>query len=54
MATYMFVTKAGFSPNGTAYDATFDFVVVNATGQKQNRTLTVPVLTLLPIPFIKV
>lgn len=54
VASYSYVSKAGFATNGSANQVTFNYQAVNSTGNKENKTLTVPLLTLLPIPYIKV
>ncbi len=54
VASYSYVSKAGFAANGSANQVTFNYEAVNSTGNKESKTLTVPLLTLLPIPYIKV
>lgn len=55
MATVKFVKDIGFDENGKAVKVDFTFDSVNAsTGERTERTLHVPILTMVPVPFIRV
>lgn len=54
-STTDFVKSVGFYPNGTAITVSFKFFTTNATtGAQTQSTLTIPYLTIVPIPFLKV
>ena len=53
--TWQFVKEVGFDANGRSLNATFQISGLNpTTGLPQPQTLTVPLLTLLPVPYLRV
>jgi hypothetical protein len=55
MSTINFVKSIGFDAEGKAIKMDFTFDAVNAsTGQRTERTLHVPILTMVPVPFLRV
>jgi hypothetical protein len=55
LTTMNFVQNIGFDPNGDVIHVDFVFNRTNAsTGEVQENSLSVPLLTLLPIPFLRV
>jgi hypothetical protein len=55
LSTMNFVQSVGFSPTGEVVHVDFVFNRTNAsTGEVQENSLSVPLLTLLPIPFLRV
>jgi hypothetical protein len=54
-STADFIKSIGLDENNNVINVDFDYEVLNATsGEKYTNTLTVPLLTIVPIPFIKV
>jgi Protein of unknown function (DUF2589) len=54
-STADFIKSVGLDENNNVVNVDFDYEVLNATtGEKYTNTLTVPLLTIIPIPFIKV
>lgn len=55
LSTINFVESVGFDENGTCIYATFDYNVTNSTtGEINENTISVPFLTIVPIPFLRV
>ena len=55
LTTIEFVKAVGFDSNGSAIYADFDYNVTNATtGVVQTNSISVPFLTIVPIPFLRV
>ncbi len=55
MSTINFVNSVGFNANKEAIMVAFKYNVTNATtGLTQTNQLTVPILTIMPIPFLRV
>ena len=53
--TVDFIKAVGFDENGTARTVDFSYTITNATtGERQTNTITVPLLTITPVPFIRV
>jgi hypothetical protein len=49
-----FVREIGFDATGKSQQVNFTFEAVNSTGDRVLRRLSVPLLTIVPIPFITV
>lgn len=55
MTSVEFIQQVGFAENGTAVTVSFAYNAINATtGGLQENTLTVPLITMMPIPYLKV
>lgn len=54
MTTIGYIQNVGFDENGSALMVAFTYNSVNKTGGTQRNTITVPLLTIIPIPFIRV
>lgn len=55
MSTTTFIQAVAFDSNGHALNVQFAYNVTNATtGLTSTNTLSVPLLTLVPIPYLKV
>lgn len=54
IATANFVQQVGFDKNGEVRTATFRYSKPNADGNQEEFSLTVPFISMLPIPFVKV
>ncbi len=54
-STVNFIRQAGFNDRNETINARFSYSSTNATtGEKKDMVLSVPVLTLLPIPYLRV
>jgi hypothetical protein len=54
-STVNFIRQAGFNDRNETINARFMYTSTNATtGDKKDMVLSVPVLTLLPIPYLRV
>lgn len=54
-ASMNFIKKAGFDPDGSVTTVSLSFKGFNATTQQYiDRTMTIPLLAILPIPFVEV
>jgi Protein of unknown function (DUF2589) len=54
-STADFIKSVGLDENNNVVNIDFDYEAVNTTtGEKYTNTLTVPLLTIIPIPFIRV
>src|SRR5690349_18784915 len=55
MTTINFINTVGFDANHSAITVSFTYQSVNPdTGAQQNNTITVPFLTIVPIPYLQV
>jgi hypothetical protein len=54
IATANFVQQVGFDKNGEVRTATFRYSKPNEDGQQEEFSLTVPFITMLPVPFVKI
>lgn len=54
ISTASFIKEVGFDSNGKVITTDFSITKTNNEGRKQDFTLSVPFLTMLPIPYIKV
>jgi hypothetical protein len=55
MATVNFIKTIGFDENNQSINVQFSYSAINATtGQLTENTLSVPLLSIVPIPYIRV
>lgn len=55
MATVNFIKTIGFDDNNQSVNVQFSYSAINATtGQLTENTLSVPLLSIVPIPYIRV
>lgn len=55
MTSVEFIQAVGFDDNGSAIQVSFTYNSTNATtGAVQTNSLSVPFLTIVPIPFLRV
>lgn len=54
IATANFVQQVGFDKDGAVRNATFRYSKPNADGDQEEFSLTVPFITMLPVPFVKI
>ncbi len=54
ISTANFIKQVGFDKDGKVVKTDFSYSKTNADGRKQDFTLSVPFLCLLPIPYIKI
>ncbi len=55
LTTMDFIRNVGFDENGDARNVSFIYDRLNSTsGEIESKTLTVPLLTIIPIPYIRV
>ena len=55
MSTINFINQVGFDANGTAKMISFSYNTTNPTsGELVANTISIPFLTIVPIPFIRV
>ena len=55
LTTINFIQAVGFDVNGSCIYSTFQYNVTNATtGAVQTNSISVPFLTIVPIPFLRV
>ncbi len=53
--TLSFIQNIGFNPDGSLINQIFSFNVTNTTsGLVEQNTISVPLLTIIPIPYIRV
>lgn len=54
LATVDFIKSVGFKEDGSVQDVTFGYVKTLPDGTTQASSLSVPLLTIVPIPFLRV
>lgn len=54
ITTANFIREVAFDKNGKVVNVDFSYEKANANGSKQEFKLTVPFLTMLPVPYIKI
>lgn len=55
LTTMDFIRNVGFDENGDARNVSFIYDRLNSTsGAIESKTLTVPLLTIIPIPYVRV
>ncbi len=54
MTTVNFINSVGFYPNGSAIMVDFKYTTIDSNGTESKRKLSVPFLSMLPIPNLEV
>ena len=54
MTTVKFIEEVGFDDSGNVRESTFSYKKLDNNGKEQTVSLNVPLLTILPIPFLRV
>lgn len=54
MSTLSFIQNVGYNQDGSLSEMTFTYNAADSDGVVQLHSITVPFLTLIPIPFIRV
>jgi hypothetical protein len=55
LTTASFIKSVGIDENNTVINVAFNYNITNSTtGQRQENTLLVPFLSIIPIPFLRV